>query len=584
MIKYVIIAETLETLENTTKKNEIINIISNMLKSIPDNEISKVVYLLKGTIGPDYISKPLGVAESYIIKALSQLSGMNEEAIKYEYNKIGDLGDVAKNIVKVKKQSFFVNEPLTVEYVFENFTLISNVSGAKSQSAKVKYILNLLSTSSEKEAKYIIRSLLGKLRLGVADMVIISAISKAFLTEKDEEVVENAFNISADLGMVAEIAKKEGIIGLSAISPIPGRPLKVMLGERAENIKDIVDHIGLPCMIEYKYDGLRLQLHKQNDNIMLFSRGMDNVTKQFPEITENARIFFSNINNIILDGELVAINTENGTLMPFQELSKRRGRKYEIGEKTKQIPVKYFIFDILLLNGISMLKKPFTERRSVIESITNAESKYFTKSKGQIANLEEEIEDIFINALEYGCEGIMAKSIKENSYYIAGSRGWTWIKYKKDYRTELSDTIDAVVVGAFYGYGKRSSLYGAYLLAVLNPMENSYETICKVGTGFSDEDLKDLYTMFRSKKQINKPSNVNSKIIPDVWIPPEVVLEIAGAEISISPNHTCNISSGKGLAVRFPRFLRKREDKKANDCTTTTEIIEMYNQQIKTKS
>ncbi len=583
MLQYKVVAAFLNDAESTAKKNEIVQIIAELIKKMDKKEIKKGIYLLKGRTDADYKTEPLGIAESLVIKTLSLLSGETESEVEAQYHKTGDLGTVAEFLCKKKRQNVLFSETLTIDKVYSNFKQISTSSGKNSQNLKIKYLLDLLSSAEPLEAKYIVRTVIGKLRLGMADMILINAIAKAFIENSEEyHYVERGYNLTMDIGYVSEVLASEGINGLKKIEPEPGIPIRVMLAERAETIEEIVTHIKLPAVVEYKYDGLRLQMHLSNGNVYLYSRGGDIVTEQYPEIVEAVKKEFKTIKNMIVDGELVPVDAKTGKLMPFQQISRRRGRKYDILETSENIPVQYFVFDILYYNDQSYIDKPFAERRKVVLDLFDNMNDKLKHVNGIIASSIEEIYTFFENAVNDNCEGVIVKSISDGSVYDAGARGWLWIKYKKDYTAGLSDTVDLVIVGAFFGHGKRSNLYGAFLLACYNKENGTFETACKVGTGFNDEDLM-KFTELMNKYLINyKDEHVISKIETDVWFLPEVVIEVTGAEITVSPNHTCGSSdsSGSGFAIRFPRYTgRLREDKRAVDATTTEEIVKMYGKQ-----
>jgi DNA ligase-1 len=355
-----------------------------------------------------------------------------------------------------------------------------------------------------------------------------------------------------------------------------------MLAERLGVPEEILEKFGGKCVAEYKYDGERVQAHKKGNKVTLFSRRLENISGQYPDAVELIHNYV-NAKEAILEAECVAIDLETGDLRPFQELMHRR-RKYGVEEAIEQYPVSLFMFDALFVDGQDLTQSPFPQRRKMLEGIVKPNDRVKPASQKLVKN-PKELEDFFEKAIEDGCEGLMCKSISKDSVYQAGSRGWLWIKYKRDYKSEMTDTVDLVVVGAFHGRGKRVGTYGALLLATYNKKVDTFETVTKCGTGFTDEDLSKLYEMLQKHVVPRKNSRVQSMLEADVWFEPSVVLEILGAEVTLSPIHMAamdSIRKGSGLAIRFPRFTGKyRSDKGPEDATSSKEIVEMYNGQLK---
>ncbi len=581
-MKFLELATVLDRIESTTKRLEMVDIISEFLRRA-DDEIRETVYLLQGKVAPDYEGIELGVAEKIAIKVLSTITGLSEGKIEGELLKVGDLGKVGEELLKNKKQSSLFYEEMTISKVFRSFLKMAMESGNGSQTRKIQILQELLQNSEPLEARYITRIVLGKMRIGVADMTIVDAIAVAFGKKGDEDEVERAYNIHPNLAEIALIAYNGGIEALRAIKVKPGIPVRSMLAERLPSLKEILEKMEGSCAFEYKYDGLRIQAHKNGNDVMLFSRRLENVTSQFPDIVREIRENVS-AENAILDGEAVPFNLDTGEMLPFQEISRRRGRKFDLNATAERIPVVLFLFDILYYNDENMMIRPYTERRiKLINSIN--ESVKLRIGKSRILSEESDAEKFFTEALEAGCEGIVAKNISEKSIYRAGAREFLWIKYKRDYQMEMEDTVDLVVVGAFGGQGRRSGGYGALLMAVYSKEDGLFRTICKLGSGFTDDQLNNLPRMLRPYLLKEKDRRVDSLIQPDFWFEPGKVLEVKGAEITISPTHTCCrniIKEGAGLAIRFPRFTgRWREDKNPEEATSEEEIMEMYHSQKK---
>jgi DNA ligase-1 len=353
-----------------------------------------------------------------------------------------------------------------------------------------------------------------------------------------------------------------------------------MLAERLPTLQEVMDRLG-ECALEYKYDGLRCQAHLSKDHIQLFSRELENITGQFPELVEGLRGAIR-ADEAIVEGEAVPVDANTGEFLPFQEVSRRRGRKTDVDRMAQEFPVTLFIFDCLLHGGEDLTTQTYIERRKVLDLVLQ-EGERVKRATYKVTSEVKVAETFFDEALQAGCEGLMAKSLA--STYDAGARGFQWIKFKKEYSTALSDTIDLVAVGAFAGRGRRAGTYGALLMAAYDEEADIFRTTCKLGTGFDDETLFGLKDRFKDAALGHRHARVDSQLTPDAWFEPRFVLEVKGAEITVSPVHTCArdaIRKGAGLAVRFPRFTGKwRDDKKPEDATTQKELLEMYRGQLK---
>jgi DNA ligase-1 len=355
-----------------------------------------------------------------------------------------------------------------------------------------------------------------------------------------------------------------------------------MLAERLSTPEEILEKMGGKCVAEYKYDGERIQAHKKDTKVVLYSRRLEDISAQYPDAADLVK---DNVKakEAIVEGECVAVDVETGEMRPFQELMHRR-RKYGIEEAMEEYPVSLFLFDALFVDGRDFTLSPYPERRKALERALK-ENDRLCAAKNKMVKSAKELEEFFEEAIADGCEGVVCKAVGKDAVYQAGARGWLWIKYKRDYKSEMKDTVDLVVVGAFHGRGKRAGTYGALLLATYNKKEDVFETVTKCGTGFTDKDLAELPEMLRKHEVPRKHSRVRSMLDADVWFEPAVVLEVLGAEVTLSPIHMCAVGSirkGSGLAIRFPRFTGNyRTDKSAEDATTSKEVVEMYNSQLK---
>ncbi|MBT0158604.1 ATP-dependent DNA ligase [Candidatus Bathyarchaeota archaeon A05DMB-2] len=580
---YAVIADAYEKIEATTKRLEMTDLLVDLLKKTPKNIIGKVVYLTQGKIYPDFVGLETGVAEKLAIKALARASGRKESEIEEDLKKSGDIGETAQKLLAKKKQVTFFQKTLTAEHVYEVLDKMAKTTGSGAVDSKMSLLAGLLSDASPKEAKYIMRTVTGNLRLGIADMTVLDALAIAYGGGKENrELIERAYNISSDLGRVASVVVERGLEGIKKFQVVVFEPIRPMLAERLGSPEEILEKLGGKCIAEYKYDGERIQAHKKGDKVVLFSRRLENISDQYPDAIELVR---DNVKaeEAIVEAECVAMDLETDEMLPFQELMHRR-RKYGVEAAMVEYPVSLFMFDALYIDGKDLTLEPYPVRRKAMEN-TLKESIRVRPAKHIIARNVKQLEAFFEEAIENGCEGLMCKAMGKDSVYQAGARGWLWIKYKRDYKSEMTDTVDLVVVGAFHGRGKRAGTYGALLLATYNPEADTFETVTKCGTGFTDKDLESLPEMLGKHEIPRKHSRVQSTLEADVWFEPAVVLEILGAEITLSPIHTCamdSIRKGSGLAIRFPRFTGNyRKDKAAEDATTSAEVVEMYRGQLK---
>jgi len=592
-MEFDILASTFEKIEAITSRTQMTLYLVDLFKRTPPDIIDKVVYLLQGKLWPEWTDLPeLGVAEKTLIKAIALATNSRESNVENLYKKLGDLGKAAEQL-KSKAAgkggmgllAFIPTEKvekLTVLKVYNTLARIALATGEGSRDIKLKLLAGLLSDATPKEAKYIVRFAEGRLRLGIGDATIMDALAIVYGGGAHARpIIERAYNLRADLGNVAKIVAEKGIEALKGIKPEVGIPVRPMLAERLSSPIEILKKAGGKALVEYKYDGERAQIHKKGQKVWIFSRRLENITRQYPDVVDYT-LKHLKANEAIIEGEIVAYDPDTGDLKPFQELMHRK-RKHDIHIAMKEYPVKVFLFDLLYADGIDYTEKPIVERRKKLEEIIE-QSEVFKIAEYIITEDPEELEKFFLKAIEDGVEGVVVKALHGNAIYQAGARGWLWIKYKRDYKSEMIDTVDLVVVGAFHGRGRRGGTYGALLMAAYNPDKDVFETVCKVGSGFTDEDLAKLPEMLEPYVIDHKHPRVVAKIEPDVWVTPALVAEIIGAEITLSPIHTCamdKIKPGVGISIRFPRFIRWRPDKGPEDATTSHELVEMYKKQLR---
>ncbi|MEM1622720.1 MAG: ATP-dependent DNA ligase [Sulfolobales archaeon] len=588
-----VLVKALDSAERTTSRTQLTSILVDLFKKSEPNIIDKVIYLLQGKLWPDWAGLPeLGVGVKLLIKAMSKALSVRESDVEALYVKLGDSGKVAEYLKSTRAPqasgglSKFIQKAevmkLTVVEVYDTLAKVALTVGEGSRDVKINLIASLISKATPIEAKYIARLVEGRLRLGIGDATIMDALSIAFTgSSLNRQIVEYAYNVRADLGNVAKILASKGLDGLRGIAPTPGIPIRPMLAERLSDPQEILDKTGGSALVEYKYDGERAQIHKIGDKVLIFSRRLENITHQYPDVVELARESIK-ASEAIVEGEIVCIDPETGAMRPFQELMHRK-RKHDIHEAVREYPVAVYLFDALYVDGVNLISEPIKTRREVLTKIV-VENERFKLSEAIIVTNASDLEKFFLKAVEDGAEGVMVKATHAQSVYQAGARGWLWIKYKRDYKSEMTDTVDLVVVGAFKGRGRRGGKVGALLVAAYDPDSDTFQTVCKVGSGFTDEDLNRLDELISPYVIEHKHPRVVSEVEPDIWTVPALVVEVLGAELTLSPQHTCCrgvVKKGAGISIRFPRFIRWRDDKGPEDATTTKELVEMYFKQLK---
>lgn len=577
-MKFIELANSYEMIESTSSRISMTYYLVELLKKTSDEIIDKVVYLTEGRLYPNFVGIELGMAEKMALRALSAATGMSQDKVEDEYKKKGDIGKISENLLKTKLQTTLFKRDLDVIDVYEGLDKIARTSGHGSADTKIRILSGLLTDASPKEAKYIMRMITGKMRLGIADMTIIDALSQAFANGRKDDV-ERIYNMTSDLGDIAKALRKSGMDGVKEYHAKVGRPIRMMLAQRMNSVKEIVEKTGL-AICEYKYDGERIQIHKSGHNISLFSRNLENITSQYPDVVKLA-IANIKVEEAIVEGECVAVDSDTGFMLPFQELMKRR-RKYGIEEKAEEFPVNIYLFDALFIDGKDIMNISLIERRDILKN-SIVESGEFKLANSIISEDNIEIEKYFESSIENGCEGLILKD--ERGTYQAGARGWSWIKLKRSYQAKMTEPIDVVIVGALMGRGRRSGNYGALLVAVYDHDRDMFTTVSKVGSGFNDQELADIPKMLEVYKLERRNVRVDSIIEADVWFLPKIVMEVIGDELTLSPIHPCGfgkIRENAGVAIRFPRFMHNwRYDKSAEDATSVTEIIDMYKSQLK---
>jgi len=597
-MKFSDFSKYLQRLENTTKRLEMTDILTELISELDVEEIDKALYLASGYIEAPFMGIKFNIADKMMLRAIElSFSTPKKSDVKKEiqdiYTRTGDLGDV---VFELKKTGKGYKEP-TISEVYSKLYDLTQVEGTGSQDLKISKISSLVKEADPSSAKHITRMILGTMRLGFTELTIIVALANFLNNKSLAKKIEGKYNIHPDIGLIAKKIKEKGIKGIDYIDMEPGVPVLSQKAQRVSGMEEIMERIN-NVWAEFKFDGTRVQLHfakeghyqkkisiaKESQNglfggiedgfmVKTFTRNLEETTHQYPEIIEAAKKQI-NADSVILDGEGIGYNKSTGEFLPFQETMQRK-RKYNIAETAKNIPFKYFVFDILYFNGQSVIEKPLTERRKLLLE---------TIKQGDVIEVDEHLEtaefeelrEYFEIAKAKGLEGIVVKT--PGDPYQAGARSYSWVKYKKADQKLLSDTVDCVVLGYYHGKGARSKFgIGGFLVGVYDPKKGNYKTVSKIGTGLKEDDWGNLKRMCDKVKIKELPKNVevNKTFKPDVIVEPKIVVEIGADEISVSPSHTA------GYALRFPRLIKFRNDKKPEDTTNVEEIKKMYNDQKK---
>jgi len=558
---YSILAETYEKLESTSSKLEKTRILADLLSKTPPDLLPKIVLLASGRVFPNYSQYELGVATQLMIRAISKATGTTQKEIENLFKEKGDLGLVAEEMIKKRRQATLFRKKLSVEKVFENLQKIAFEIGEGSQERKLNLIAELLVSSQPKEARYIVRTILEELRVGVAEGIVRDAIVEAFLSKENKEnateAVEYAWNVLSDYGEVAKIAKEEGIKGLGKVKLKIGRPIQVMLGVAAKSIEDVIKEFG-KVFAEWKYDGMRAIIEKEKEKVWIFTRRQEDVTKQFPDLVKLAKECLK-AEECVVEGEVIGID-KNGFPLPFQVLSQRIHRKYEIEKMVEEIPIQVNLFDVLYLNGEMLIEKTLEERRKILEKIVGVIPGKFQLSKMIFTDDIKELEKFYQEALNAKQEGLMLKI--PSAKYTFGRHVGTMYKIKP-----IMETLDLVIIGAEWGTGMRSKWLSSYILACRDEYTGKFLACGMMGTGLTEEQFEEM-------TQILKPLIIKEEG-RSVWVKPKIVVEVAYQEIQKSPNYE------SGFALRFPRLVRVRDDKGPGEADTLERIKNLYKTQGK---
>ena len=565
-MRYQELARFYEEAGSTTKRLEKIEILSKFLKSL-DEKDRDILYLLLGEIYPDYDERRIGISNQLAIKAISKATGTSEKDVIAVWKRLGDLGKVAEELTKKKKQSTLHQKILTTEKVIENLRKLPGLQGKGTVGKKLALITELLTSASPIEAIYLIRTLLRDLRIGIKESTIRDALAAAFFDsdKNTKKIIQNAIDNSNDLAAVFDAAKKRNLREFNKISLQVGKPIKVMLAQKARTIEEAFEAVGKPCAIEYKYDGFRLLIHKKGESIILFTRSLENVTKQFPEVIEYVKKYVKG-NSFILDTEAVGFHKKTKEYRPFQEISQRIKRKYDIEKLRDELPIEINVFDILYYNGKSLLHTPFEERTSIIKKILKNSPYKIICAKQIITSDENKAKEFYKHALKDNQEGVMFKNLKKE--YQPGSRVGHMLKVKPQEKD-----LDLVITGGEYGKGKRKGWLSSFILSCRDK-DKKFLEIGKMGTGIKEKSTEEskIGISFQELTDKLKPYIIEEKG-KKVKIKPKIIISVTYQEIQKSPTYN------SGFALRFPRFTNLRVDKSLDEIATLDEIKKDYENQ-----
>ncbi|MDE1865125.1 MAG: ATP-dependent DNA ligase [Candidatus Micrarchaeota archaeon] len=578
------LAEYYDRLEGVSSRLKMMEILSELFKEAGKKEVVETVYMTQGTLLPPFEGLEFGVADKLMEEAIALATGYTKEQVHSEYKKAGDLGIAAQKLKQGTKLKQIVKNDYSVKEVYEMMVKVARTSGQGSKDQKIGMLANMIASASPLAAKYLVRYPLANLRMGVGDSTIMEALAIAYAGGRDaKEELERAYNICSDLGEVGKAVAEGGMKEVGSMKVTLFKPVRPALAERLPTAEQIIERLGGEVSVEQKYDGFRIQVHKKGKEVRLYSRRLENITEMFPDVIKavNSEL---DCDRIIFEGEALAYNEATGEFLPFQETIQRK-RKHGIEEKAMELPLHLFAFDILYYDGKDCLSKPYKERRELIERLFG-KGKAIGPTRRILTSKPKELELFFEESIEGGLEGIMAKDLK--SPYIAGARKFSWVKLKRSYKNKLSDTVDLVIVGYYLGRGSRAEFgFGGLLCAVYNDKRDVFETVSRIGTGFTEKQMSELKSMLSKIKSSGKPARVEALVEPDFWVQPKYVVTINADEITRSPMHTCgkkDDKEGVGYALRFPRLYggeTVRGDKGPEDATTTKEIMEMFRMQKK---
>ena len=571
-MKFSELSKYLDQLEVTSSRNELVRILSELFQKVQASEITPVTYLIQGRLTPFFDPTEIGMGEKLVLTAIANAYGMDKAEVAQKYSHLGDLGLVVEELGKKTKDG-----SLTVAEVAEDLLEIARTSGEGAVEKKLKILGDLLKKLDASSAKHLVRIPVGKMRLGIGDPTVLDALSFAKQGDKSlRPVLEAAYNRTSDLGLIASTFWRDGVRGVEKLQITVGRPVRPELAERLPNPEAVIKKLGL-VGVQPKYDGFRVQIHKDGDKVAIYSRNLENMSLMFPElITATKRDL--KVGTVILDGEAIAYNPDTEEYLPFQETTKRR-RKYGIEDLAGKLPLRAFIFDVLYKDGRDLTPLPYTDRLKIVDEVVKVSETLLPAPLVRTDSAEVLTKELLDN-ISKGLEGVVIKRL--DAPYTAGGRNFNWVKLKRHTSGELTDTVDLVLLGYYFGKGKRTAFGAGGLLAgVYDADKDEFVTITKIGTGLTDEEWREIHRRGDTLQSKDRPARVNSILTPSVWMKPEIVVEVMADEITRSPVHTAGkFDDNPGYALRFPRIVSFRGgDKAPEDATSVKEIMTMFRQQ-----
>lgn len=559
-------------IEQSRSRLRMYEVLGELFELTTAPEIAEIASLCEGRVLPAFTGVEIGMGDQLLIRAIAAAATRGIDEVQKLYKATGDLGSVAEKLVAPPRA-----RKMTVSGAYRSLLEIARTTGSGSIDRKIQLLAGLLRQCSGPEARWVVRFVSGRIRLGVGPLTMLEAVARRFeQPAQARAALERAWSLCSDLGLVLKTAREGGLAALTRFRVRPGHPVRLMMAERLSNAEEIMERLGV-CAVESKLDGFRCELHLRRGQVEVFSRNQERTTEMFPDLVASARKQLA-VSTAILDGEAVAINESTGDLFPFQ-VTVQRKRKHMVADMAREFPLALFVFDVLYADGKDYTKRPYEERRKVLEGLLRRKGRLRAVDR-IIAKTPGELKTFFDAQVEKGLEGVIAKRL--GAPYAAGARNFNWIKLKQTYEGKLSDTVDTVIVGYLRGRGARARLgIGAMLVSVFDPKTDTFPTIAKVGSGFSEEGWRKLRLMLDESRSAQKPARVRSRLVPDVWVEPKYVVPVLADQITRSPVHLCaEDREGRGLALRFPRVAGDvRDDKSPEDATSVAEIRHMYERQ-----
>lgn len=565
-----LLASYFARLESTSGRLAAVRTVAELFGRLAPAEFEPVVYLLQGQLRPAYEGVELGIGERLLVRALARAYGASDMAVTRRSHRLGDLGLVAESLAAGGPR-----QARSVRTCYEALLQVAAASGGGSIERKIELVAALLRPAGPLEARFLVRAVQGRLRLGIGDATIVEAVALGALGDRRAKpVVEHAYNVRSDLGGVVRLAYAKGEAALRRVGPRVGVPVRPALAQRLASAQAIIARLGT-VQAEPKYDGLRLQLHRDGDRVWAFSRRLENVSDMFPDLTAALRRQLR-ARRAIIEGEAVVYDARAGRFLPFQ-VTMTRKRSHGVAAAAARYPLRLYAFDLLYADGASYLARPQRERHARLAALLRTRPGDAVVVTDVLeTDRARDLERYFRRALRQGLEGLVAK--RPDAPYRAGARGYDWVKLKRAYQSKLRDTMDVVIVGYLRGRGRRAALgVGSLLAAVYEPRGDRFRSVAKIGSGLGEGEWKALRRRLDGLATLERPRRVDALIVPDVWVEPRIVVEVLADEVTRSPRHTCGrTDTAPGYALRFPRLLGVRGDKAPENATTEREVIELH--------